>query len=340
MPPSPRPGATSPARSPTRSEGWTWSVPTTTSPGVRPQVSWVWPPGPPVTCGPPSTRSPRRSAASGWPETSPTRSARRSSWPACGWPVADPTRPQRLYEQALATRRTARPGRPCPVTGDLHVGLADMLRERGDLDAAEQHLQIARDLGERGVTAGEPAPLVHGDGRASHRARGDLEAPPPCSSAPSRCTFPATSPTSSPIAAVKARIRIAQGRLADAWDWAHTQRVTISDPPTYLNEFDQLTLARLLLARRRTDPGPGLLVAELELLDRIVAIARAAGRVGSVVDALIVRALIQQAARRPRRRPRRSRPGPRRGRSRRLRPSVPRRGTRDGRPAARGRSGR
>jgi LuxR family maltose regulon positive regulatory protein len=204
-----------------------------------------------------------------------------------------PDEAQRLYAQALALAEQ-QSGPALPVTGDLHVGYADMLRERGDLAAAEQHLQIARDLG-------EPASLLENRHRwftvraGLDRARGDLEAAAAMVERAEQLYLPGYFPDIQPLAAVKARIRNAQGRLADAWDWAQTQRVTITDPPTYLNEFDQLTLARLLLARHRTDPGPGLLVAELELLSRIVAIARPAGRLGSVVDALIVRALIQQA---------------------------------------------
>ena len=53
-----------------------------------------------------------------------------------------------------------------------------------------------------------------------------------------------------PIPAAQARIRIAQGRLPDAWDWSREHRVTATDPPSFLTEFIQLTLARLLIAQQ------------------------------------------------------------------------------------------
>ena len=104
-----------------------------------------------------------------------------------------------------------------------------------------------------------------------------------------------------PIPASRARLRIAQGRLADAEEWAHEHGVTPADPVTYLAEFDQLTLARLIIARHRADPdrvepdGAGIQAA-IALLDRIVDAAGSAGRGGSLVEARLVRALAHDAA--------------------------------------------
>jgi len=104
-----------------------------------------------------------------------------------------------------------------------------------------------------------------------------------------------------PIPALRARVRIAQGRLADAWDWAHEHRVTAADPAAFLAEFNQLTLARLLIGqyradRDRADRDQSGLEQARALLDRVVDAAQAAGRAGSVVEARMVRALARHAA--------------------------------------------
>jgi LuxR family maltose regulon positive regulatory protein len=99
-----------------------------------------------------------------------------------------------------------------------------------------------------------------------------------------------------PIPAAKARLRIAQGRLADAWNWAHEHGVTPADRSTYLAEYNQLTLARLIAAEHRAHPDGDNLGAALALLRRILDAAQSAGRAGSLVEARLVRALAHQVA--------------------------------------------
>ena len=94
----------------------------------------------------------------------------------------------------------------------------------------------------------------------------------------------------------RARVRIAQGRLADAWDWAHEHHVTAADPPAFLAEFNQLTLARLLIGQYRADRDESGIEQARALLDRVADAAQAAGRAGSLVEARLVRALARHAA--------------------------------------------
>ena len=86
-----------------------------------------------------------------------------------------------------------------------------------------------------------------------------------------------------------------QERLADAWDWAKRHPVTADDEPTYLAEFDLLTLARLLLAQYGADHEPDGLHTATGLLDRVLMAAEAADRGGSIIEARLVQALAHHA---------------------------------------------
>jgi LuxR family maltose regulon positive regulatory protein len=205
-----------------------------------------------------------------------------------------PAEARRLYERALAAAERHE-GSLLSTTGDLHVGLADMLREQGDLDAAANHLQLARELGDR-------ASLLENRHRwytamaGVLQARGDLDGAVRMLDDAEPLYLPGFFPDVRPIPAVRARVRIAQGRLADAWDWAHEHRVTAADPPAFLAEFNQLTLARLLIGQYRADRDQSGLDQACALLDRVVDAAQAAGRAGSLIEARMVRALARHAA--------------------------------------------
>ena len=73
--------------------------------------------------------------------------------------------------------------------------------------------------------------------------------------------------------------------------------MTAADPPAFLAEFNQLTLARLLIGQYRADRDLAGLEQARALLDRVADAAQAAGRAGSLVEARLVRALAWQAAR-------------------------------------------
>jgi LuxR family transcriptional regulator, maltose regulon positive regulatory protein len=205
-----------------------------------------------------------------------------SMWLARGSPVEA----RRLYERALAAAES-HPGPVLSSTGDLHVGLADVLREEGDLDAAAEHLEVARELGDR-------ASLLENRHRwytataALLQAKGDLDGAVSMLDQAAPLFLPGYFPDVRPIPATRARAWILQGRLDDARAWARERGVAAADPPTYLAEYDQLTLARLLIAEGDAHEA-------LDLLDRVLNVAQAARRDGSVVEAGLVRALARHA---------------------------------------------
>ena len=205
-----------------------------------------------------------------------------SMWLARGRPVEA----RRLYERALGAAES-HPGPVLSSTGDLHIGLADVLREQGNLDGAAEHLEVARELGDR-------ASLLENRHRwytataALLRARGDLDSAIAMLDQAEPLFLPGYFPDVRPIVATRARVRIVQGRLDDARAWARERGIAPTDPPSYLAEYNQLTLARLLVAEGDAREALGL-------VDRVLDDARAAGRGGSLIEACLVRALAHHA---------------------------------------------
>ncbi len=207
-----------------------------------------------------------------------------------------PDEAHRLLERALE-EVTAAPVVGSTVAGDLHVALADVLREEGDLDGAEHHLRLAAELGDRGSLI-ENRYRWYTASAGVLRARGDLDGAVAMLDEAADHAIPGFFPEVRPIPAQRARLRIAQGRLADARDWTSDRALTLEDEPAHLGEFDQLTLARLVLAEHRGVAGAGAdaLEALHRMLDALVAAARTGNRQESVVDATFLRALAHEAA--------------------------------------------
>jgi len=82
--------------------------------------------------------------------------------------------------------------------------------------------------------------------------------------------------------AYQARVWLAQGQLDPAARWAEGYRQT--GKTEYLREFEDLTLARVLLAQGHSSEA-------LALLATLLAPARAAGRMNAVVEIQVLRAL-------------------------------------------------
>lgn len=197
-----------------------------------------------------------------------------------------PVEARRLYERALAAA-DRQPGPPLATEGDLHVGLADVLREQGELDAAALHLEIARELGEQ-ASLPENRYRWYAASAGLLRARGDLDGAIAMLDRAEPLFLPGYFPDVRPIAATRARVNIARGRLEDARAWARERGLDPAGEPAYLTEYDQLTLARLLVAEGSASETIGL-------LERVIQAAKDAGRDGNLIEARLVRALAWRA---------------------------------------------
>ena len=196
-----------------------------------------------------------------------------------------------IFDEALATAER-RGGPALPTVGDVHVGLADVLRELGDLDGAARHLDVARELVDL-ASLPENRHRWYTTTAGVLRARGDLHGAVAMLDEAEPLFRPGFFPEVRPIAAARARALLAQGNVIEARAWARQHAVEPGDGQTYLEEYDQLTLARVLIAERTPADA-------IALVDPIVESARASGRDGSLIEAHMVRALAHHAAGDPR----------------------------------------
>ncbi|MDF2977145.1 MAG: ATP-dependent transcriptional regulator, MalT-like, LuxR family [Actinomycetospora sp.] len=196
---------------------------------------------------------------------------------------------ERLHRWALALTD---PVAPVRGTADMHVALAGVLLERDDLTGAAEHLDASRRLGEHRGLPQNPYRSRVVQARLLE-ARGDLDGALALLDEAERVHDTDYSPDVAPVPAVRARLRLRRGELRDAEAWARDRRLTADDETTYLREYEHLTLARVLLARR-DDAGPG---AAAGLLARLEAAAEQGARSGSLIEVLVLRALVAQARR-------------------------------------------
>jgi LuxR family maltose regulon positive regulatory protein len=178
------------------------------------------------------------------------------------------------YEQAWQIATEA--GRPPPPAGLALLGMAEVLYERDDCDAAAQRaaegVTLCRQLA-------YTQPLATGLATSAWicQARGDRAGALDAIAEAGRLTHgPGAASPLNPVPAQRARLLLTQGDVAATARWMDERGISPCDEPSYAGELEHLVLARLLLARRRPEEA-------VAMLERWHAAAVAAGRVGSIV---------------------------------------------------------
>jgi LuxR family transcriptional regulator, maltose regulon positive regulatory protein len=199
---------------------------------------------------------------------------------------------ERIYEQAL--RLATEQGDPAWGTADVYVGLSELYRERDDLEAATQYLRRSKELGEH---AGLPDTrhLWYVAMARIKEAHGDLDGALDLLDEAERQYVRGADPDVRPVAALKTRVWVAQGRLAEALGWVRERSLSVDDDISYLREFEHLTLARVLIARSTRQRDDRSLHEAIGLLERLLKAAEAGERTGSVIEILVLQALAHEA---------------------------------------------
>ncbi len=182
-----------------------------------------------------------------------------------------------------------------PGTAELHVGLAEVRRLQGDVEAAERHLRTAEELGERAVLPGDEARLRAA--MASVEAGlGNADRALELLDEAERLRVPSPMPDLRPIDAMRARVHLARGSVAPARAWADTRGLSGDDEVSFAHEFEYLVLAHLLVAEGRLAGGGRQLEEARSLLDRLLAAAIEGRRGGRAIQILVLEALVYDAA--------------------------------------------
>jgi LuxR family maltose regulon positive regulatory protein len=199
----------------------------------------------------------------------------------------------RTYERGL--RLATAQGEPVlRGAADMHVGMSELHRERDDLNAAMQHLLRCKALGEYSGFPQNPYRWRAAMARL-RQTEGDLEGALDLLDEAERLYMGDFSPNVRPIAARRTRVWVTQGRLAEALGWARERALSVEDDLSYLREFEHITLARVLLARYKSDRANCPIHEATGLLDRLLKAAEEGGRTGSVIEILVLQALAHQA---------------------------------------------
>jgi LuxR family transcriptional regulator, maltose regulon positive regulatory protein len=193
----------------------------------------------------------------------------------------------RTYEGALGIASEG--GQPLPPAGIAHVDIAEVLYERGELDAALDHatqgVSLSRQLGWARQLAAGLAILAW-----IRQARGDRPgAVAAITEADEVGPNPEVVDLFNPLPALWARLALAHGETADAARWVQQRGLGAEDEPSYPREREYLVLVRVLVAQQAPQQALGL-------LDRLHALAAAQGRTGSVIEARALQALALHAS--------------------------------------------
>lgn len=181
-----------------------------------------------------------------------------------------------------------------PHAADLHRELGELYLEQDQLATAAQQFRISKELGEkaelpvwryRWYIARSRLSVTQGDQDKALALLDEAE----------RLYIRTPLPDSRPISALKARIWLLQGRLIEAQRWVREQGLSVDDDQGYLREFEHITLARILIAQYQNDRMDGSIHEAMQFLDRLLQAAEEGGRMGSVIELLVLQALAYQA---------------------------------------------
>jgi len=179
------------------------------------------------------------------------------------------------------------PGSRFPAASMAYIGMGVLLYEWNDLDRAIEYLNMGLEMGKQWGYM-----LLQAQAYAflalAHLARGGRDSAfGVLLQAEGLMREHNVSLAMAWVLTSRARLWLALGRIDEAALWAEASRLSLHDTPSFLRDFEQLTLIRLFFLQGRHNEAE-------QFLDRALQVAEAEGRVKNVIEILALQALSLQ----------------------------------------------
>ncbi|MEE9319595.1 MAG: LuxR C-terminal-related transcriptional regulator [Granulosicoccus sp.] len=190
-----------------------------------------------------------------------------------------------------ALKISAEHGEPAAQgTADIYVVLSTIHYNRGELEVAEQLLYTGRDLGGYALLP-EVCHHWYIGLAAIRQAQGNFEEARELLEEASELQVDSPSPDARPIAAWQARLALARGQCGDAMNWLRERGIHVDDELCYLQEFEHLTLVKILIAEFTSGGSQTVIEQAMILLARLKAVAEAGDGTDGMIEILILQVL-------------------------------------------------
>jgi len=185
-------------------------------------------------------------------------------------------------------------GEPIPLgTEDLYTGISKLHREQGELETAKQDLLISKKLGELVELPDWQYRWCIAQAQLKETL-GALDDALSLLDEAQHQYVRTPLPDVYPIPALKTRIWLKQDKLADALNWIREQGLSANDDISYIHEFEHITLARVLIAQYKSNHAKHAINQAMGLIGRLLQAAEKGGRMGSVIEILVVQSLAHE----------------------------------------------
>ena len=195
-----------------------------------------------------------------------------------------------IYEKALHDSIDKKSLYQIPLAS-FYVGLGNIELLKSNLDEVEVLLQESMKYAKKGVLPNWQYKWCLLKAR-NQESKGDFSSALESYNKSERYYFDDPLPDVCPLSALKVRVFLKQGKIHTAKEWVKKQHLSIDDELSYLNEFEHITLVRVLIAEFRYFNDNKALSDAKQFIKRLLIEATRGKRTGNIIELYILQALV------------------------------------------------